>query len=39
MSTSTVTEARPWQDGDLDVIVGEKKLKIESVWVLDPEDL
>lgn len=27
------------KDGDLDVIVGEKKLKIETVWVLDPEDL
>lgn len=27
------------KDGDLDVIVGEKKLKIESVWVLDPEEL
>lgn len=27
------------KDGDLDVIVGEKKLKVESVWVLDPEEL
>jgi len=27
------------KDGDLDVIVGEKNLKVESVWVLDPEEL
>lgn len=27
------------KDGDLDVVVGEKTLKVETVWVLTPEDL
>lgn len=27
------------RDGDLDVIVGSKTLKIDSVWVLSPEQL
>ena len=27
------------KDGDLDVVVGKKTLKVETVWVLDPEEL
>lgn len=27
------------REGDLDAVVGERALKVETVWVLDPEDL
>jgi hypothetical protein len=27
------------REGDLDVIVGKKTFKVETVWVLSPEDL
>lgn len=27
------------REGDLDVIVGERKVAIDTVWVLDPENL
>lgn len=27
------------KDGDLDAVVGEKTLKVETVWVLEPEQL
>jgi hypothetical protein len=27
------------KDGDLDAVVGGKTIKVESVWILDPEDL
>ena len=27
------------RDGDLDAIVGERSVKVETVWVLDPEAL
>jgi hypothetical protein len=27
------------KDGDLDAVVGERTVKVETVWVLDPENL
>jgi hypothetical protein len=27
------------REGDLDAIVGDRALRIDSVWILDPEDL
>jgi hypothetical protein len=27
------------REGDLDAVVGERTLKVDSVWILDPENL
>ena len=28
-----------YKDGDLDAVVSSKNLKVDTIWVLDPEDM